>query len=642
MTQASNLSFRQIHLDFHTGPAIPDVGDHFDAERFADTLAAAKVDSVTLFAKCHHGHIYYESGSPARHPSLSRPLLEEQIAALRARNIRTPIYLSVQCDEFAANTHPDWIAVNPDGTRVGRKPFSNAPYAWQILDMASPYSDYLSGQVSEVLERFGPVDGLFFDMCWDQPSVSKWALALMREWDLDPEDEAHRAQYAHRLAHQYMERYTTQIVAQQRDLPLWFNSRPLSCVPEEKRFLTHVEVEALPGGFWGYMYFPIHIRLVKNFGLPLIGMTGRFHKSWADFGGLRAGPSLLHDCAQALAHGAACSVGDQLHPSGRIDRAVYEVIGEVYRHVKRCEPWVREAVPPKEIAVLFRDPAAHSQAALVHEGVTRALTQLHYQFVFLLVEDRWEEYPLVIIPETIERTEDLNRRMEACISAGGGILSEELGGEPSPFTHTYLRFTADARGSLPDTDHVFYERGARLEERPGDEVFARIVEPYFERSWDRFCSHAQTPSKPDASPFVAALLRGTHAVFALPVFRAYAKHANLACRQLIASAIQRLLPAPLLRLGGPSYLEAVVSDIPRERIVHLLSFVPQKRTADMEVIEEAVPARAVTLDLKVSSPVRKVVLQPQEKSVAFEQSGGRVRFTLDWVEGHQIVVAEEA
>ena len=55
----SLVSFRQVHLDFHTSPFIPDVGKDFDAEEFARTLKKAKVDSVNVFSKCHHGYCYY-------------------------------------------------------------------------------------------------------------------------------------------------------------------------------------------------------------------------------------------------------------------------------------------------------------------------------------------------------------------------------------------------------------------------------------------------------------------------------------------------------------------------------------------------------------------------------------------------------
>ena len=208
--RAFSLPYRQIHLDFHTGPAILDVGADFDPRAFAKTMKQSHVNSVTVFAKCHHGHLYYNTRHAARHPGLKKnlDLLAGQVEALHREGIRAPIYLSVPCDEFAANTHPEWIAKNPDGSQVGRKPLSAG---WQILDMSSPYQDYLYEQTAEVLKLFKPVDGIFFDMCWDQPSVSPWALAGMVRENLNPENEADRAQYATMVSRRYMKRYFDQV-----------------------------------------------------------------------------------------------------------------------------------------------------------------------------------------------------------------------------------------------------------------------------------------------------------------------------------------------------------------------------------------------------------------------------------------------
>ena len=74
---AASLRFRQVHLDYHTSEGIEGVGQKFDPEQFADTLAAAHVNSVTCFARCHHGWLYYPSKTfPERiHPHLDRPNL---------------------------------------------------------------------------------------------------------------------------------------------------------------------------------------------------------------------------------------------------------------------------------------------------------------------------------------------------------------------------------------------------------------------------------------------------------------------------------------------------------------------------------------------------------------------------------------
>ena len=99
-----DLVFRQIHLDFHTSEAIEGIGAEFDPEEFVSTLEKARVKSITCFARCHHGWIYFDTKAfpERRHPHLTRNLLKDQIDACHARNIRVPIYITVQWDHLTA------------------------------------------------------------------------------------------------------------------------------------------------------------------------------------------------------------------------------------------------------------------------------------------------------------------------------------------------------------------------------------------------------------------------------------------------------------------------------------------------------------------------------------------------------------
>src|SRR5690606_28082884 len=90
---------------------------------FAATMERAGVDSVTLFARCHHGMIYYDTKfEDARHPGLTRNLLKEQIDALHERNIRAPIYITVGWDEYMARKHPEYVEVSAEGKLGGAAP----------------------------------------------------------------------------------------------------------------------------------------------------------------------------------------------------------------------------------------------------------------------------------------------------------------------------------------------------------------------------------------------------------------------------------------------------------------------------------------------------------------------------------------
>ena len=659
---ADNLPFRQIHLDFHTSPHIRSVASQFDADTFIRTMLDAHVNSVTVFAKCHHGHLYYDTKHPARHPNLKRgfDLLAAQVDALHKHHIAAPLYVSVLCDEYAANEHPEWLALNPDGSPCGAGPLDGP---WQRLDMASPYQDYLADQIDEVLRKFKPIDGLFVDICIDTPSCSKWSIDAMRKAQLDPEDETDRHRFARQLSHQYMARYNKMVAAAHRgrQVNVWYNSRPMVCLGEEKKFLHHIDIEALPTGQWDYSYFPLNVRFVRTLGLPYVGMTGRFHKSWADFGGLKPPAALMYECTQMLAHGAACSIGDQMHPRGTLDKPAYQLIADVYSHVEACEPWCQNAKPIAQIAVLRSLQGQvnyHPDLTGPEVGVVRLLQQLRLQFDFVgdTDEANLAGYNLVIVPDNVSVTGAIKTKLTSHVRAGGALLLAGQSainekGQPilkemgvvaegvSPYTTTYVRIAPDLCRSIAGFDHVMYETGLQLAPSHGAKVLARVVEPYFERSWKHFCSHFQSPPN-KLSRYAAAIQQGRIITLAHPVFRAYAAHANIWIRNMVGASIDRLLPQPLLRCGGPSYLETTVTRQAKRTIVHLLSYCPQRRAPDLDIVEEATELHDLELSLKLDHAPGQVYTAPDHEQLNFEYAHGRTITTVPTVHGHQMIVFE--
>jgi enamine deaminase RidA (YjgF/YER057c/UK114 family) len=656
MAKTFALPTRQIHLDFHTGPWINDVGHDFDARAFARTMKRANVNSVTVFAKCHHGHLYYNTKHPARHPGLRRghDMLAEQVDALHAEGIRAPIYISIQCDEYAADTQPGWLALDPQGKQVSPGPLTAG---WQILDMSSPYQEYLAEQTKEILKKFKPVDGVFFDMCWDQPSCSVWAIEGMLRRNLNPEKEEDRAAYAREVAMAYMKRFYQMVKASSPNATVHFNSRPLNNLDTEAKFLTQVEIEALPTGGWGYMYFPTRVRFARNFGRPYLGMTARFHKSWSDFGGLKPYPALEYETSQMMAHGAACSIGDQLHPRGVLDPAAYERIGRVYKRVADREPWLVGAKPVVEIGLFQVPSTSYLLSGGTDEGATRILTQLKHQFDVVNENSNLDRYRLLILPDSIPVTETLNRKLSQYVKRGGAVLVSGTTGldetqtrktldilpiKPeglSPFQTSYVRFGREIGQDVPATDHVMYDRSTRVTPAGGGRAVARVVEPYFDRSWRHFCGHCQTP--PDKiSRYAAAVVKGRVAYVAYPVFSSISNHGNLAARMLVKNLLDMLLPDALLQIDAPSGLEATVMRQPGRTIVHLLFYTPERRATNMDLVEDIIPLFSVPMSLSLPRRPKKVYVAPAQKSLEFGYDGGRVSVVVPEIRGHEMIVFE--
>ncbi len=646
---ARTLAWRQVHLDFHTSPHVPDVAVDFDPNEFANTFVRARVNSVTVFAKCHHGHLYFDAQRAERHPGLEQgfDLLREQIGVLHSAGIRAPIYISVQCDEFAANTHPEWVARDERDhpIRLGRDP------GWQILDMNSPYQQYLIEQIQLVLDRFRPVDGIFFDMCWDQPSCGEFAASAMKGRELDPADPVQRAGHAHYVALDYMRRFHEIVKQSSPDATVYFNSRPLHNLAEEVQFLEQIEIESLPTGGWGYMYFPTHVRFARNLGRPYLGMTARFHKSWGDFGSLKSEAALRYETAQMIAHGARCSIGDQLHPRGKLDPAVYERIGRIYERIELCEPWLDGAVPVTQIGVVQQHDST------VQEGATRMLTQLRHQFDIIAPEADFSRFELIILPDRVELDSKLAARVRDFIRGGGAVLAtgtsvvaddasravlDDLGIVPSgmsPFSTSYMRFGKRIDRDVPPMEHVIYEPTVRVAPAAGAISLATIIEPYFQRSPEQFCSHAQTPPA-HPTKFSAATMLGRTAYISFEVFSAFARHAYPPYRSLVGNILDLLLPQPLLRVDGPTGLESTVTRQMDRTIVHLIWYSIERRAPDLDMVEDYIPVLNLNLSLKSHRAPVRVYLAPENKPLAFEYADARINVTVPELRGHAMIVLD--
>lgn len=671
MTETPTATFprRTVHLDFHTGPDVPDVGADFDATAFAQTFARAHVDSVTVFAKCHHGHLYYDTPRPERHPSLPAglDLMGQQIEALHAEGIRAPIYLSVQVDEYAANTHPEWVAqedlrsVKRGGRTVGggRLPTSAFEAAWQVLDMSSPYQNYLAEQVEEVLARYAPVDGLFFDMCWDQPSTSRWAIEGMKRANLEPRDPQDRARYARQVALDYIARFQDMLTPALSPAAMqgaWFNSRPKTNLHEEAKLLRHVEIEALPTGGWGYAYLPYVARFVRPLGLPTLSHTGRFHTHWGDNAALKPRAALMYECCQILSLGLTNGVGDLLHPRAVPSDAVYDLIGSVYEHVERCEPFVEGGTLVSEVAVVV-DPELGDAPGPSGLGAVRALQQLRQQFDLVPPGTDLSAYRLVLVPETTRVGPDLARKLRGYVTAGGALVVvgpalvddegspviPELGIEvagPSPYTHTFLRPLAGGTATR-GFDTVVYERGLRVRPTGDAQALYGVVEPYFERAYDSFSGHRYTPPN-KLSPWAAVVRNRQVVSIAVPLLESFGRHANEPYRRLLGEVVDKLLPDPLVRTGGPAHLEVTVVRTARATVVHLLSFLPTRQGEGLDLVHDPFPLVDVEVAVRAEQEPSLVTLQPVGEELAWTYSGGYVRLRVTVLDGHAMVVIDNA
>lgn len=651
------LAYRQVHLDFHTSEQIVGIGRKFDAGKFARTLKEAHVNSVTCFSRCHHGLIYHDTRFEARHPHLEVNLLKEQIEACHAEGIRVPIYITVGFDEFMARKHPEWVEVRADGKVGGAGPLEAG---WRKMCLNSPYIDYVSEQTQEVLSLF-PTDGLFFDIIHQWSCCCRWCLAGMLEEGYDPEDEARRWAYSREVLNRLRRRITAEVRSVNDDCLIFWNSGHVdpSFRPVLNTF-SHLEIESLPSGGWGYDHFPTSVRYARNLGLDHLGMTGKFHKTWAGFGEFKPAAALEYDCFTALAEGSKCSIGDQLHPDGELDAATYELIGAVYAQVEAREPWCAGARAVTEIAIF------NPEALGVHDGrvdtsaggAHRMLVEAHYQHDTVDAEMDWSRYRVLILPDKIRVDESMAAKLQSYLAGGGMLIASHRSGlaadrdefaldglgvrslGDAPYEPDYVAAGEELSAGILPSQHVMYERGLQVEATSGREL-ARVWHPYFNRTYQHFCSHRHTPAEKE-SPYPAVVATESTVYFSHPIFASFMRHGLRVYKTLFLNALRMLLPDPLVVTNAPSTARISLSrqEGPARTIAHVLHYIPEQRYRETPMVEEAIPIFNVDLSVRLDREPTRVYLAPSRVPLPFSWAEGRAVVSVPEVRGHTMVVFE--
>jgi len=667
-----SLRFRQVHLDFHTSPDLARIGAAFDKREWQETLQKARVDSITCFSKCHHGFSYHPTVVGEMHPQLKFDLLRAQIDACLEIDVKVPIYLSAGLNNLAAKTHAEWREIDAEGKYSGWVSSPLRP-GFHKLCFNTPYLDYLCDHIRETCRLFPEADGIFLDIISQGPCCCNACMESMAKGGFDAASPTDRLRHAELVLDRYFQKTTAAAQEDDPAMPIFHNRPDLR--REQIGYQSHLELESLPTGGWGYDHFPQSASYASNLDRDFLGMTGKFHNSWGEFGGFKHPNALRYECAAMLAFGAKCSIGDQLHPEGKLDASTYDLIGAAYAEVETKEPWCAGAVPLADIAVLSSETenGRRSEHSHVDTGVSRLLLEGHYLFALIDRQTDFSSFKLLILPDEIAIDAELQELIGIYLQKGGKLLltgrsglkkggagfAFEIGAEyggPSPFTPDYLLPAPGFRPSFLSTPLVVYTRSERIRVTAGESV-GQIYDPYFNRDFRHFCSHQHTPNRPEPSGYDCGVRQGNITYLAHPVFTLYYGYGAVAYKEYILAVIDSLLgDARTVRALLPSSARITLTRQSQQnrRVVHLLYANKISRGATitldpsiresrvLEVIEDLEPHRGARVVVGHSERVIRATLEPEGREIPLVRQGAAVEFAVDEFICHQMIALHEA
>lgn len=652
------MNFRQVNLDFHTSEKIPDIGSRFDRQQFQKALIVGNIDSVTLFAKCHHGWSYHPTSANEMHPNLKFDLLGAQIEAAHEIGVKTTVYLSAGLDDKYARKHREYEVCYTNNRDPKAKNY-NVP-GFRRLCMNTPYLEYFLEQLKEVCMNYN-ADSLFLDIAGAVPCYCQNCYEDMIADGKNPDDRSAAIEQAIKVHSRYAQRCREIVDSVKPGLPIFHNG---GHVHRGYRNLinlnSHLELESLPTGGYGYEHFPLSARYVQPLGTEYLGMTGKFHESWGEFGGFKHPNALRYETCLMISNGAKCSIGDQLHPLGEMDMATYHMIGKAYGEVKQKEAWLDHVTPIADIAVFSYEAYALKEFTFHNDtdiGICRILHEGKYLYDVIDAESDLSGYRVLILPDRVRISADLKKKIDIFLQNGGKILATGKSGlyesldqfafdfgveyvSESSFQPNYLHPMFEI-SDLYDSAYVLYSP-AEITELKDGRMLAKQEQPYFNRTVEHFCSHLHAPdSGLCAGP---GMVEGKNGIYiAWQVFSEYADKGSIILKRIIQFALDRLLgdhKTLCTNLGAQGIVTLMQQKEKHRYVNHLLYAVPVKRGKNVEVIEDILPVYQTTVELRVPERINRVYLAPQNISVPYIQKEDRIAFTVDKIECHQMVVMD--
>lgn len=646
------LRKRQVHLDFHTSELVP-VGHKFNKEQFQNALKEGHVNSITVFSKCHHGWSYHPTKANEMHPTLKFDLLGAQLEACKEIDVKAPVYISAGFDEKDFLRHPEWrCVVSPDPER--QKEFENEVH-FHLLCFNTEYLNVLCSQIEEVMMKYNPC-GIFLDIIAPKICYCESCKRDMKAQGLDIESKEDREKFSQIVFNKYLEA-TNNAVRKYSDTTTIFHNQ--GHIPKgDYRFIeknSHLELESLPTGGWGYDHFPLsaaYVRSLKN--VEFLGMTGKFHHSWGEFGGFKHPNALIYEAALSIMNGAGCSIGDQMHPSGEMNMATYGLIGKAYKQVEEKEPWLIDAKNIADIAVLSAESITKNNNEKADFGANRMLLEGNYLYNFVDSTMDISNYKLLILPDVEGICDDMLKKVKEFIKNGGKVIASgksivrndkfllDFGstylGE-NEFNPTYLIPHYETVNGK--TEYFMKSNFYKFQVSSG-EVVATMQNPYFNRTLEHFCSHIHTPNNPEEE-FAGAVINGNVAYIGWDVFTSYAKHGHLCFKELVKAIIEKMIGEKrtvLVDIPDKAVVTYTRQENEQRNILHLLYAHTTVRGENTEVIEDTVPLYNVKCVVDYNKKPTKIAIMPENKELEFQYSDGKVEFTVPKVDIHAMVVIE--
>lgn len=442
-------AYRRSVVDTHITDHDERFMSEFDAQKYADMLASAQVQSAVIYAHSHVGLCYFPTKVGKMHPGLKgRNILGEVIDRCHKKGIAVVVYCSAIFDTWAYQNNPDWKIIDSHGNPVAERS------RYGVCCPNSPYRNYIARIAKELCEDLD-FEGIRFDMtfwpniCYCPHCQKRFAeevggdIPKVINWH-DPGWAAFQRKREEWLV-DFASLLTSTVKGVNPDISVEHQASTYHAT--WRLGVTHKlakQNDFLQGDFYGdALQGSFARKLFYNLGENRpCGFETCISVNLGNYMTLKTKELLKAKVSASLADSAAFVFIDSIDPVGTLNPAVYKRMGEVFSETKDYEH-LAEGELCQDIAVYFSteskcDFADNGKAIDAHHSgrtphveaavsVCRSLIDNHIPFGVITKKNIGDlsKYQIVVLPNVLMIDEEEVKAFKEYVHGGGNLYASK-------------------------------------------------------------------------------------------------------------------------------------------------------------------------------------------------------------------------
>lgn len=663
-------SYRRNLVDMHIEDWNPTFMSEFNAENYAQMMKIANVKSVMIYMNSHVGYCNYPTESGYVHKQMRNgDKIGTLIDLCHKQDMDVILYYSLLFNNWAYEKYPEWRTLGKNGhpSRIGGGRFGTCCVNSQ------GYRKFVDQQIKEILSRYEG-EGIFFDMatacgiCYCDNCTARYRKETGREipTDINWHDENWVVYQKKRkewtvefdiFTYETAKKYNSEITVEHNASPFRLIDWRLGCS------IDGVQANDYIGGdIYGE---PIEQSLTCKYfdaitpNKPFEYMTSRCDPELANHTTTKPKELLELNAFYSLAHSGAFLFIDGIDPKGTLNPKVYELMGEIFGKMKRCEPYVGGKTQ-KDVGLYLsmesdfeesdtdfsRISAFYSPGFKPHldglHSVTRAMKENNIPFWVLTKNnlDTLVEYQTIMLPDVNIMSDEEQRALLDFVKNGGSLyisganlpelIKELTGAHVTGITKENVTYIVPSESGQSLFEGINLGSPLMVESLQvliegntlnADEVLAKVALPYTDPKEKRFASiHSNPPGKETDYPAIIRKKYGNGEVIWSPA--GLEKSKTEPNRKLFVRLIRSLAKKPyIFESNAPKPVEIIVfyQEDNKRYIINVLN-----------AQQQMPPLRIDGIKIKLNSPAKAkaVKLLPDCLDIEFKQDKSGIEFTL--------------